>query len=237
MFLRPPLLIPIAGSRVGKIPFTMLDDGNPWHDKLRACMYDSTNKQFILSTSEGFYYSKDNFQTPLKTFASEPPVSVMGINVFEPVGRGGLLVGSFSGLYLWYPDHGYIENAITRKQHTETTGRGNPISENAIAGMIWSSTGKPYLFDYGKGAAAWLHDKTFADLPYHVRKNSPISLWNLSLEFHTARIYGALIGDFYILIIPLAGLSILFMIILGFWMYLEAFKVKHRKKHPASNLP
>lgn len=35
MFLRPPLLIPIASSRVGKIPLSMLDSDNAWADKLR----------------------------------------------------------------------------------------------------------------------------------------------------------------------------------------------------------
>ena len=165
MFLRPPLLIPIAGSRVGKIPFTMLDDGNPWHDKLRACNWDHSSSRYILSTSDGFYYSEDHFLSPLKKFKIQPPVSVMGINVFEPIGHGGFLVGSFSGLFTWFPDKDYIENAISRKEFQGQNKGGKPFSDDAISGIIWTGEGKPILFDYANGAKAWMHENEIPNAP------------------------------------------------------------------------
>ncbi|MCF8366405.1 MAG: PepSY domain-containing protein, partial [Bacteroidales bacterium] len=52
MFLRPPLLIPIANVKVGKIPFTELDSPNPWFDKLRAVLIDPETGWIVLNTSE-----------------------------------------------------------------------------------------------------------------------------------------------------------------------------------------
>lgn len=228
MFLRPPLLIPIANARIGKIPHTMLDNANPWHDKLRAGIWDENNQRLILSTSEGFYYSDDELQSKLKRFHREPPVSVMGINVLENTGNGGLLVGSFNGLYAWFPDEGFIQNVINGKPFSKLQTGGKPFSANAIAGMIRNGYGQSFLMDYDKGARPFMQNKPMGKMPEQVLKNAPISLWNLALEVHTGRIYSALIGDFYILIIPLAGLSILFLLISGWWMYVKAFKPKTR---------
>ena len=44
IFLRPPFLIPIATSKVGKIPYSKLDSDNPWFDKLRTIYYDNTSQ-------------------------------------------------------------------------------------------------------------------------------------------------------------------------------------------------
>ncbi|MCF8366091.1 MAG: PepSY domain-containing protein, partial [Bacteroidales bacterium] len=87
-----------------------------------------------------------------------------------------------------------------------------------------------YLFDYGRGAFPFLEQGKFPEMPQTVIRQSPISLWNTALEFHTARIYAALTGDFYILIIPLAGLSILFIIISGLWMYWSGFRKKRIRR-------
>ena len=61
MFLRPPLLIAIAESKVGKIPFTELDSPNAWFDKLRAVLYDDELERYIIATNQGVYYSDDNY--------------------------------------------------------------------------------------------------------------------------------------------------------------------------------
>jgi hypothetical protein len=224
IFLRPPLLIPIAGGRVAKIPFTLLDSPNPWFDKLRGGIFDENRQRYILSTSEGFYYSDDNFAGPLKRFSTEPTVSVMGINVLEELGAGGFLLGSFSGLFSWFPDEGYIENTLTGEVITGAPAKGNPFSTNAIAGIVWENGRLPFLLDYNKGAMPLRHSETMPAMPENVIQSSPMSLWNLALEVHTARIYATIIGDFYILIIPLAGLSILLILFSGLWMYLKKLR-------------
>ncbi len=48
------------------------------------------------------------------------------------------------------------------------------------------------------------------------RRQSSMSLWNLSLEIHTGRFFQFLLGDFYILIVPLVGLAAIMVIISGY---------------------
>jgi len=154
---------------------------------------------------------------------------VMGINVFEKIGQDNYLVGSFSGLFKWMPRQNYYEDYITGSPPVATGRSGSPISENAVAGFLKDESGRSYIFDYGRGAVPLFHNKPFTEMPAKIIHDSPTSLWNVALEFHTARIYSVLIGDFYILIIPLAGLSILFILISGVYLYWVAY----RKKRPA----
>jgi hypothetical protein len=95
IFLRPPLLIAIANSKVGKLPFTHLDNPNPWYDQLRRIAYDKELDRILLATNEGVYYSDNLFETAPVEFSSHVPVSVMGVNVFEVMKPGQYLVGSF----------------------------------------------------------------------------------------------------------------------------------------------
>ena len=236
MFLRPPLLIPIANTKVGQIPFSKLDTQNPWDDKLRGMLPDDVAGIFILNTSEGFYFSDKDLKTPFKPFAIQPPVSVMGITVFEKMGTDSYLVGSFSGLYKWKPRQNYVEDFISGRPPALGSQSGPPISENAISGIISDFEGRSYIFDYGRGVEPLFHGKPFTEMTDKIIQNSPMSLWNVALEFHTARIYGILIGDFYILIIPLAGLSILFILVSGLYLYWVAYRRKSTAKLNEPNI-
>ena len=60
------------------------------------------------------------------------------------------------------------------------------------------------------------HQKAFAKMPENIISDSPMSLWNFMLEVHTMRIFQFLIGDFYVLIIPVAGINILILLIAGY---------------------
>jgi uncharacterized iron-regulated membrane protein len=64
-------------------------------------------------------------------------------------------------------------------------------------------------------ANSWL----FPNMPEEIIKASPMSLWNLALEIHTGRIYKLFLGDFYILFIPLSGLTIIFILVTGFILW------------------
>lgn len=228
MFLRPPLLIPIGNSKVGKIPFTELDADNPWFDNLRKIYYDEELKRFILISGEGkIYYSEDDFNTELNAFGNIPPVSVMGINVFEFKGKGTYLIGSFSGLFEWSSKTGTCFNYITGEPYKPVVERGSPIGENAIAGFTADNRGNEYLFDFNTGVAklSFLRDdgKRFSKMPSEI-KNQAMSLWNLSLELHTGRYFSFAIGPFYILIVPLIGFSILFILVSGFIVWWKKYK-------------
>ena len=227
MFLRPPLLIAIATSKVDKIPFTHLDNPNPWYDQLRRILYDEELNRIVLATNEGIYYTDDLFVTAPQSYPSQPPVSVMGVNVLEKVGKGQYLVGSFSGIFYWIPEKNLVFDYITKRPHVPVRRMGPPIAAHPIAGYLKDAVGKEILFDYNLGAGNLTDGSGFTQMPRQIEE-SPMSLWNLCLEIHTGRIYQYLFGKFYILFIPLAGLTILWILIVGYLLYRKQRKRTRR---------
>ena len=61
-------------------------------------------------------------------------------------------------------------------------------------------------------------------MPNKIRKASPMSLWNSALEVHTGRIFENVLGPFYILYVPLAGICILLVLISGVLLWWKAFR-------------
>ncbi len=224
MFLRPPLLISIANSRVGKIPFTELATPNPWFDQLRRIFYDQEINRFIVSTMDGFYYSDDNFKTELKQYIFQPPASVMGVTVFEKIDSYKYLIGSFEGLFIWNSQSGEIFDYIKKRPYTAPSERGRPIGDFLVSGFTRDFKNQEYYMDYNRGAVDIRGVQRFAPLPEKIINDSPMSLWNVALEIHTGRIYQSIIGDFYVLIVPLTGLIVLFILISGFVVWLKIRK-------------
>lgn len=228
MFLRPPLLIPIANSRVSPIPGTMLDNANHWHDKLRDFVVDSANNRLILSTSEGFFETGLAGDNNCRPFRVQPPVSVMGITAFAKMKDGAYLVGSFSGLYRWYPDNETVINQITGEMVTKFS-QGNPFGATAASGVIQSNAELPAYIDYDAGWIPLKRGTSVPNMPDEISK-SPVSLWNVGLEVHTGRIFSVLLGDFYILYVPLMGLTTLLIIVTGFIMWYKSVARKKKKQ-------
>lgn len=227
MFLRPPFLITIADSKVKKIPYTELASPNPWFDMLRGIRYDEDKNLLLVSTSEGMYYSSDHFASPLKRFTYQPPVSVMGINVFEKYDNNRYLVGSFEGFFLWNYVSGEVYDYILKKPYHPVNTGGRPIGDFMVAGYIKDYKGQEIFIDYNFGASTFYNTpEQFPMMPDRIKEESPMSLWNFSLEFHTGRLYEFFMGDFYILVVPLVGLSTLFILISGFIVWWKL----HRKK-------
>lgn len=223
MFLRPPLLIAIAYSKVSPVKYSYLDQPNPWYDKLRDLKYDETRNEFLLATSKGVYYM-DKHELAPKAFKIQPPVSVMGINVLEPYNDGAYLIGSFSGLFLWHPAHPEIYNYAKGTVYAgNTTGR--PVGDFKVTGLITDLDGKQYMIDYDKGAIPLYHDKLFPEMPNNVLKESKMSLWNLSLEIHTGRFFRFILGNFYILLVPLSGLVGVIVVLSGYLLWRKKFRM------------
>lgn len=227
MFLRPPLLILIAKASVGKIPFTVLDRVNPWYDRFRALEWDEERDQFLIGTVDGIYFVDEKFSSkPVKPHI-QPPISVMGINVFDKLDNGFYRVGSFSGLFAWSPDKRLVLDYFTGRPIELRSGPAMPISNHMVSGFHIDRNGKQYYFDYNQGAVSIRHEDSFIDMPAEIM-NTPMSLWNLALEMHTARLLKVIIGPFYLLFIPLFGLFTLIILISGILLWLKKFKSKRR---------
>ncbi len=169
--LRPPLMILGVIAKVPPVPFTNLDDANPWADKLRAVRYDALESDWLISTSDGFYSLASLDGRPERVDCA-PPVSVMGVNVLRRGESGDWLVGSFRGLYRWSRRTGsvndYFDGSVPQRG-------GMPVGEHDVCG--WMSG--PVEYTAGTGVAA---------MPANM-ENLPMSLWNVALEVHTGRIY------------------------------------------------
>ncbi len=227
MFLRPPLLIAIANSKLAPIKYSHLNQPNPWYDKLRDLLYDKEKKIFLLSTSEGMYYMTRENLNPVP-FEIQPPVSVMGINTLEPFSEGSYLIGSFSGLFLWNPENPEIYNYAQGKKYQGNTS-GRPIGDYKITGYITEPDGNQHMVDYDQGVIPLYHRKKFPDMPGNVLRESKMSLWNLSLEIHTGRFFQSVIGNFYILIVPLAGLASIMVVLSGYLLWRKRYRKKNRQ--------
>ena len=233
MFLRPPLLIPIANSRMGIIPGTHLDTPNPWFDKLRRISWDVNLNKYIISTTEGFFLSDESLSEPLGLLRFQPPVSLMGCNIFENAGDGTFIVGSFNGIFSWNTGSQMVTDYFTGKPVTRQEGTGKPVSENMAAGMVKTSGKGDFWFDYNRGAEpmagpenAGTAGTRFPAMPRFILENAPMSLWNVAQEFHTGRIFEHLTGPFYILYVPLAGLCLLTVLVSGFFMWWLVYRKK-----------
>ena len=221
IFLRPPLLIPIAHCKVGLIPGTTLDNPNPWFDKLRCGTWDENLQKYILSTSEGLYFFDESLNEKPQPAALQPPVSVMGCNVLQQTAPAQYLVGSFSGLFIWDIRKNVVVDAFTGNAPRNTGGR--PVSDHLISGYVETPGGNHMLFDYSRGMQNLGQNQNWP-MPANILAASPLSLWNTALEIHTGRIFEHLIGPFYILYVPLSGLCLLMVLISGLVIWWKAYK-------------
>ena len=227
MFLRPPLLIAIGNSVVSPLPGTVLSAPNPWYDKLRRVLYDEQQHTFVFSTNDGIYLCNENLQEPMRRVINEPPVSVMGCNVLENNGQGNYLIGSFNGLFLWNPYNGQLIDYISGSPYEAPQVMGPPISKDMIDGWFADFSGNEFYFDYNHGVIPIRHSVVFGEMGSEIIRKSPISLWNLALEVHTGRIFEPILGMFYILYVPLAGICILIVLISGFFIWWMGYRTKN----------
>ncbi len=222
-FLRPPLLIPIAKAYVSPIPLTKLAAQNAWDDKLRDIVYDKLSESFIISTGEGFFHFRYG-DTQAVAFRVQPPVSIMGITVFEHLPDSSYLVGSFNGIFHWNPRKSSVTYALAGQLPAQVS-RDNPYDTLAVTGAMVSNGQLQAIFDYNKGWISLEKRVAHPEMPA-VIKSQPISLWNISQEIHTGRIFSPLAGDFYILYVPLMGMATLLVLITGMWLSLKMRRKK-----------
>lgn len=223
MCLRPPMMIPLVLTSTPPVPFTTQDSDNHWHDKLRGIRWDDNSSKWLLSTSDGFISVNPDFLgTPeIPSGGDIVPVSPMGITVFEKTSADGWLVGSFSGLYLWYPHTGRILDYLTGKPFDSDKKSHGPVS-TLISGASSDIGGNDLvIFDYTEG------NRNLPAMP-RMMQEQPMSLWNVALELHVGRCYTPFLGPFSQLFVFLFGLFLVLILSSGL---IIRIKHKHHKHH------
>ena len=202
--LRPPVLIALVSFRTPAIPYTVADSDNAWNDRLRMLRYDAEFDDWILSTSEGFYSMATLRSVPVK-LEKTPPVSVMGLNVWQKDSCGNWLTGSFSGMYVWDRDKNASFDYFSGEKAEDVSGP--PFGKYAVSGYCDNIGEKPFVVEYHNGTSAIPMPEDFSCLP--------MSLWNFAQEIHTGRIYTVL-GQGTLVYIFFAGMAAMWCIYTGF---------------------
>lgn len=219
-FLRPPLLIAISKAKVTPPPLTTMRTENKWHDLLRSLRYDHDHGDWLLYTSEGFF-SLTSLDDPPRVMPYQPPVSVMGLNAFHPIGDDFWITGSFNGLLLWNRATGDIIDGFTGMPYQAAHG-GMPFGSHKVSGFVADFKDKVFVFLYDTGSFSFEPTKGFIDMPAE-HATRPMSWWNMALEMHTGRIF-TLLG--------MASLFYPFLIgLLSVIMIYSGWKVYRRKKY------
>lgn len=223
MCLRPPLMIPFVTLKTAPLPATALNADNAWHDKLRAIRWDRANSRWLLSTSEGFFTLDSTLESiPVKVQKKNvPPVSPMGVTVFEPRSEGRWLIGSFSGMFVWNPADDTLKDFFTGKDYEKPKSM-RPISDHLVTGYSKDIAGRETVFDYSEGADIALPKSEEIE-------RQPMSLWNFALELHVGRCYTPLIGPFSSLFVFLAGAITITVLLTGLAL--------HRRHRPHKQKP
>ena len=208
--LRPPVLIFLALNKVPSIPGTTLHSPNPWNDKLRMVRYDDAFGDWLLSTSEGFYSLKTLDSVPVKLY-DVPPVSVMGLNVWQKDTQGRWLCGSFSGMFVWERASGRSVDYFTGKPAPKKAGA--PFGQKAVSGYSADLGKKNFVVEYYEGTNAIPQPTELSSLP--------MSLWNVALEVHSGRIF---IGQ-------LATMVFVFIIgAMAVWCLWTGYRIRRKSK-------
>ena len=186
----------------------------------------------MFSTNDGIFFTDETFREPMRRLMNEPPVSVMGCNVLEKKSESNYLIGSFNGLFLWNPLTGQLLDYLSGHPYEAPEVAGPPVSKDMIDGWFADNLGKEFYFDYNRGVLPIRNNVSFGKMSNEIIQKSPISLWNLSLEVHTGRIFEPILGMFYILYVPLAGICILVVLTSGFFIWWMGYrKVKLPQSH------
>ena len=207
--LRPPVLLALVKGSVPAIPGSVLDNDNQWEDRLRMLRWDENLDGWLLSTADGIFFLNDLHATP-KRVTNQPPVSVMGLNVFEREGNDWIL-GSFSGIYRWNPIAGIYQDMITNETTLPSSApakAGPPIGRYMCSGYTSVFGGKQIAVNYTEGTKDIPQPEEYVNLP--------MSLWSVALELHNGRCYPLCSGLGASLFIFIAGILLLICLLTGY---------------------
>jgi len=220
LFMRPPLLVALAGRSIPAGAYPGFLENNPWLEKIQNALYDAVEDKFVLQCTDGFWASSADFSAPFRKTALPAPVFVMGATVFEPYGTGGFLVGSFSGIY-------HVERATGKSIDLLTNQEAADVSairpaEFMVTGYFTTPDGEAFITTHKQGlvplGAAERGDRF--NMPEAMRANIRMPLWNYLFEIHNGRFFQDLVGKYYILILPLGSLLFLLITLTGIYDWL-----------------
>ncbi len=210
--VRPPLLIAIIRLTVPAKLMPGTNANNPWSGQIQRAAYLKAKKKLIIASKQGLFSGPVDGTASFTKIPEALPIHGMGAMVFEAVDDHNLLIGSFSGLYIWDTNNRIIMQLKSKASWGKPDwGRPTMVTGAAVY------QGQPLLVaDYEDGLKPLRrHLQLHPAMPAEIRSQSRISLWNALFELHNGRIFEQFIGPLYWLIVPLGGISLLIIIFSG----------------------
>jgi hypothetical protein len=217
-FAHPPLLLTIAKLQVPRSLMPQAIASNPWAEQIQRAAYLKSRERLIIATKQGLFSGPLDGKRDFLRLPDTLPIHGMGAQVFETIGQDKLLIGSFSGLYLWDTTN-QIVMQLKAKAQSNTPDWGRPIMATGVA--IYK--GEPILaVDYESGLKPLRQRATlWPAMPNQLREQGRISLWHALFELHNGRIFEEYIGPFYWFITPAGGLVFSLIVLSGTLLWLK----------------
>lgn len=219
-FMRPPFLAFIARGDVNVSMYPGPFPDNPWDKKIHNALHMKERGKVLIEATDGIWEADDNLKGEFRKIRIPVLVFVMGATVLEEYPEGGFIVGSFNGLF-HIPGDGRAIDLVTGKPVRFVS----PVqtAEKMISGYFRTPDGEEFIAAFKQGLIPIRGAESNGrfDLPEEIRNDNRLPLWNYMFELHNGRIFKDLIGEWYILIIPLGSFLFILITLTGIfdWIY------------------
>ena len=223
LYMRPPMIGQLIGEDIALKYVPVSNPTNPWKHRIRNAMFDVATNKMIIDTKDGYWVSDTGIYGKFSKEIPPVPIFAMGATVLQNDDRGDILLGSFAGLFRVTNTGLLAENLLDDDAPLVSSVRPGA---NLITGYFKEPGGYEYVTTHFGGLLnvqyPMMRTNKFK-MPEFLKENYGMSLWNYLFELHNGRIFQALVGDYYILIIPLSALMFMLVIVTGVidWLYLK----------------
>lgn len=220
LFMRPPFLVAIAEKTLPAHYYPGKLSSNPWEHKIHNALYDAQRQRLIIATADGLWSGPPQLDRPFKKIELNVPIFVMGPTHFEALPNGHYRIASFSGIFDYNPSQDQAIDLLTG-QKAKNISTVRP-AELMVTGYFELKDGSKWITAHEQGICNLQGQPVHLwPVPKELNTQHTLSLWNYMFEIHNGRIFKFLIGDFYILIIPLGSIMFLLITLCGLfdWAY------------------
>ncbi len=213
---------------------------DPWHESIGNAAYDPVHKEILIEAKRALWRGPADFSGPFVKDESRLPLSAMGTNVLEVADDGGLLVGSFSGLFHCHPNDGPVIDLSTGKPHVPSRSR-RPFGSWRAVGHFRTPAGEQFVATHNDGIigidGAELNGRF--RMPDQMVQAYRMPLWSFLFEVHNGRIVRDWVGSKYYLISIFGALSLLVISFTGLydWGYRKWKVSANRREQSVKETP
>lgn len=209
---------------------------DPWHESIGNAAYDAANHEIVVESAGALWRGPADLTGAFVKDASSPRSSGMGVNVLEFTGDGGLLIGSFSGLYECRPSGGPVIDLRTGKPRVSGPTRRDAKGWK-VAGYFETASGERFavLHDEGIVGIGGAEPNGRFSMPSAMTLGYRMPLWSFLFELHNGRIVRDWTGSAYYLIPVLGAAGLLLICVSG--LYDWAFRKLSARQAECASAP